>query len=272
VKNVITDPPAAEVRQAEDLAQLAAQINRERESGDRAAKKSLEHYMKCGEMLLRAKKACGHGNFLDWMKANVKFSQQRCSEYMRLYTYRDKVPVTGTLTSALEVLTKAHVQELASKLPHVPPDQPPKAAKVAFRVLSEPSDEPLRGTVAEKSETTHFGPAKVVGGDGDGSSPEGTPPRSRTREETIRDALEGLQAKFGRQEAVRYLGGVAKTLKDAIKELKPLEADGWRQILGESPKAAARLADACDALALLLRQAEAGVSGEPEAPPKKKGK
>jgi hypothetical protein len=36
---------------------------------------------------------CRYGNWLKWLKKNVKFSDQRASEYMRIA----KLPVTGNL-------------------------------------------------------------------------------------------------------------------------------------------------------------------------------
>jgi hypothetical protein len=98
------DKPAI-VRPAEDLAVLAAEINREHEAGEGATRKGLEHFRAAGERLIRAKAACGHGRWLRWLRANVRFSQQTASVYMRLAKHWAKLPVTGNLADAIFLLT-----------------------------------------------------------------------------------------------------------------------------------------------------------------------
>jgi hypothetical protein len=60
MRQVIDFP--AEVRPAEDMATLAAQINGEYAADEEATRKGLEHFRQAGEFLLRAKRQCGHGN------------------------------------------------------------------------------------------------------------------------------------------------------------------------------------------------------------------
>jgi hypothetical protein len=94
------DPPAM-VRPAEDLAALAARANAEHEAGERLTRKGLEHYRAAGEALRKAKAQCGHGKWLAWLKANVKFSQQQASRYMQLA----KLPVTSNLEDQWRVIS-----------------------------------------------------------------------------------------------------------------------------------------------------------------------
>jgi hypothetical protein len=105
VVNDLLNPPAI-VRPAEDLATLAAQINREHAAGEEAARRGLEHFRRAGEALLKAKEKCGHGKWLPWLKANVKVSQQTASAYMRLAEGWGKLPAAGnfTLRDALKVI------------------------------------------------------------------------------------------------------------------------------------------------------------------------
>jgi hypothetical protein len=105
------DPPAV-VCPAEDLAALAHQANAEHEAGERLTRKGLEHYRLAGEYLLKAKARCGHGKWLAWLKANVRFSQQTASNYMRLAENWDKLPTVGNLREALRVLTKEPLIEV----------------------------------------------------------------------------------------------------------------------------------------------------------------
>lgn len=60
------NPPAV-VREVEDLAALAAEINAEHDAGEEARKGRLEHYRRAGAALLRAKQACGHGEWKKWL-------------------------------------------------------------------------------------------------------------------------------------------------------------------------------------------------------------
>jgi ParB family chromosome partitioning protein len=80
------DPPAI-VAPAEDvaaLAALAAEINADHEAGEELTRRGLEHYRACGEKLLRAKARCGHGRWLKWAKANLRFSERKAQRYMEL--------------------------------------------------------------------------------------------------------------------------------------------------------------------------------------------
>jgi hypothetical protein len=98
----------AVIRPAEDLTALATEINREHAAGEEAARRGLEHFRRAGEALLRAKAQCDHGKWLPWLRANVKFSQQTASAYMRLAEGWGKLPAAGnfTLREALGVLSE----------------------------------------------------------------------------------------------------------------------------------------------------------------------
>jgi hypothetical protein len=97
--------PAAIVRPAEDLAAMAAEINAQHEAGEAATSRGLEHYRRAGEALVRAKQAVGRGRWLPWLRANVRFSQQTASCYMRLAEqWDDKLLAAGNLRAALRLL------------------------------------------------------------------------------------------------------------------------------------------------------------------------
>jgi hypothetical protein len=76
--------PAPLVRAVEDLATLAAAINRAHAEGERLTHKGLEHFHRAGEALLQAKAQCGHGKWLKWLKENIRFSERQAQNYMRL--------------------------------------------------------------------------------------------------------------------------------------------------------------------------------------------
>jgi hypothetical protein len=75
--------PAGIVRPAEDLAELARQINAEHEAGRKDMRKSLLHYRAAGERLLQAKAQCSRGTWLPWLKKNVTFTQGTAWRYMQ---------------------------------------------------------------------------------------------------------------------------------------------------------------------------------------------
>src|SRR4051812_7222417 len=100
------DPPGI-VRHAESATELIAAANAEHEAGRLAEMKSLEHYRRAGEMLLKAKEAAGHGNWEKVRKEHCRIPQQRSSEYMRLAEGWDKLPPGGdfTLKGALALIS-----------------------------------------------------------------------------------------------------------------------------------------------------------------------
>jgi hypothetical protein len=107
------NPPAI-VRTAEDnLAFLARQINSEHRAGFGAMRKGLEHFRAAGEALIKAKKQVGHGKWGDWLKENVRCSQDMCNRYMRLARNwdRDKLRTTRSLSEAMGLITNKDSEE-----------------------------------------------------------------------------------------------------------------------------------------------------------------
>lgn len=76
--------PVPIVREVADLKALAAAINAATEAGDEATSKGLDYYREAGEKLLKAKQACGHGNWQQWCKQNVHCSIRQARRYMAL--------------------------------------------------------------------------------------------------------------------------------------------------------------------------------------------
>lgn len=64
------------------LLELATKINAEHEAGDAKRQGGLEHYRAAGLALIQAKRACGHGRWLPWLRTNVKFSERRARQYL----------------------------------------------------------------------------------------------------------------------------------------------------------------------------------------------
>jgi hypothetical protein len=76
--------PAAIVRAAEDLSELAAGINREHAAAEGAARAGLDHARRAGELLFQAKAQCGHGRWLAWLAEHCRCSARTAQLYTRL--------------------------------------------------------------------------------------------------------------------------------------------------------------------------------------------
>ena len=67
-----------------NLAQLAAEINACHAQALAAARTALEHARRAGLLLTEAKQACGHGQWLPWLQANVSFSERTAQGYIQI--------------------------------------------------------------------------------------------------------------------------------------------------------------------------------------------
>ena len=63
---------------------LAAEIRDAQAREIRSLRPALDHAVRCGQLLLQAKKIAGHGNWETWLEKNVPFSPRSAREYMQL--------------------------------------------------------------------------------------------------------------------------------------------------------------------------------------------
>jgi hypothetical protein len=63
---------------------VAAEIQAEHRAVERDLRNALGHAIRCGELLIEAKGAVGHGEWLPWLTANFEMSRQTAASYMRL--------------------------------------------------------------------------------------------------------------------------------------------------------------------------------------------
>ena len=66
------------------LPDLAQAIDREHQAAHQAARTALEHALECGRLLIQAKAAVPHGEWLPWLEANTSVSARQSQRYMRL--------------------------------------------------------------------------------------------------------------------------------------------------------------------------------------------
>jgi hypothetical protein len=111
--------PAME-RSVDDLAALAREINSEHAAGEESARKGLSHFRQAGIALIKAKDKCGHGKWLDWLKANVRISRSQATRYMKVAREWAKCCGAATFEDALKLLTDDVADEQEP-----PPDREP---------------------------------------------------------------------------------------------------------------------------------------------------
>jgi hypothetical protein len=72
------------VRATNALSELAERINAEHRQAETALRAGLQHAKNAGDLLIEAKKQCKHGEWLPWLKKNVRFSDRTAQAYMRV--------------------------------------------------------------------------------------------------------------------------------------------------------------------------------------------
>jgi hypothetical protein len=94
------------------LDDLVININHEHIEAIQAARQSLLHAIRAGDLLLQAKDQVGHGAWLDWVKDNCKFSDRTARAYMRLAENKNLLPTNWqtsanlSIDGALQLITK----------------------------------------------------------------------------------------------------------------------------------------------------------------------
>jgi hypothetical protein len=70
------------------------------------ARTTLKEAIECGELLMKVKNKCKHGEWLPWLKDNVPFDQKTAWNYMRCYDNRDdaKLGNVPNLTEAYRLM------------------------------------------------------------------------------------------------------------------------------------------------------------------------
>jgi hypothetical protein len=74
-----------------ELTDLAARIRAEHEGVCTALRHSLQRALKCGDLLVQAKKLAGHGNWEGWVHQQCDFSLRTAQAYMKLSRHREAV-------------------------------------------------------------------------------------------------------------------------------------------------------------------------------------
>ena len=87
------------------------EIRKELEELNRSLKMSVQKAIRVGELLTEQKEFIGHGHFLSWLEDNFDMSQQTASNYMRLYSHKNKLLNIGNLQEAYHQIETLERQE-----------------------------------------------------------------------------------------------------------------------------------------------------------------
>jgi phage N-6-adenine-methyltransferase len=98
---------------------LAEAIEREHQAATRAARASIEHAIRCGELLLQAKALVAHGEWLPWIKSNLSFGPRQAQKYCRLAEHDDLLQMRTpgshlSINDALAALADPHPKSLST--------------------------------------------------------------------------------------------------------------------------------------------------------------
>jgi Protein of unknown function (DUF3102) len=96
---------------------LATQINAAHDEVIGSMRRTVEHAIKAGNLLLQAKadpEIGRHGKWLEWVCANCKFGERTAQLYMRL---AQEIPALGAKTKYISDLTMTDAIKLLEPLP-----------------------------------------------------------------------------------------------------------------------------------------------------------
>ncbi len=94
------------------LANLAQRINTEHEAARAAMRKGLQHALNAGELLIEAKAAVPHGEWLPWLETNCSVSERTAQLYMKVARERERL---GRESASLADLTLEQAAERLAK-------------------------------------------------------------------------------------------------------------------------------------------------------------
>jgi hypothetical protein len=97
-----------DITTSNSLTDLAVRIRAEHEAARLAARTTIEHAIRAGELLIEAKQLVQHGYWGDWLHAHCDLSERSAQAYMRIARYQSNPQLTADLTidDALKVLAK----------------------------------------------------------------------------------------------------------------------------------------------------------------------
>jgi hypothetical protein len=102
----------------DSLADLAARIQSEHREACLSAQKTIEHALKAGDLLLKAKALAGHGYWSDWLHSHCDISERTAQAYMRLARNRPAIEAAKAQATA-DLTIEDALQGLATPKPPI---------------------------------------------------------------------------------------------------------------------------------------------------------
>ena len=140
VRSSVPAPPADITLPSE----LPARINDTHEKVKQSLQRGAEHAIEAGRLLLQAKATVRHGNWLEWVGANCKFSERTAQLYMRLAEERPLLESKPqriadlTITDAIKLLEPLKSPEESAPRISSPSRRGKKRDPVADAIKTDP--------------------------------------------------------------------------------------------------------------------------------------
>jgi rubrerythrin len=90
---------------------LAAEIRGLHDCIVRSLRRTVDDAIKIGELLVRARASLPHGEYMEWVAAELPFSQRTADNYRHLYEYRAKIATVANLQEAYQVVAAIETEE-----------------------------------------------------------------------------------------------------------------------------------------------------------------
>ena len=89
----------------------AVELNRLHGEIETSLRTTVEYAIRAGAILSNVKEKVGHGDFLPWLKANVRFTDKTAESYMKLHRHSNKIESVSNLQEAYRVVERIETQE-----------------------------------------------------------------------------------------------------------------------------------------------------------------
>jgi hypothetical protein len=199
------------------LTALARKINAAHQAAETTLQAGLEHARTAGLLLIEAKEKCDHGQWLPWLKANVRFSDRTAQNYIRIAKRWDELVAANP--QALADLTYEDSVKLLA-LPEDDDEEVPDAISVATpiatpqRLMQQVAATPVcvtTSTPAEPQDATVIFPRVTI-------PPEKTEVVSVGYRSAGLDQARGIAVRFTDDERRLLIKELAQQLTDHERE------------------------------------------------------
>jgi len=97
------------------LADLGTEINDSHAQAILHASEALNHALRCGDLLIKAKATVQHGHWLPWLRQNIVFSERTAQGYMRIAQRASSIQIRN---AGADLSVRGVLKELATPRHH----------------------------------------------------------------------------------------------------------------------------------------------------------